>query len=150
MNRATTPVVVITGASSGIGRETARVYAKKGARLVLASRSKDALETVAEECRALGAMVLVVPTDVSHEGQLRALAAATHSEYGPARADRGCLARCCGVFCDISISLLRWVASADHQRRGLARALTTRHRSRHVRRATVCVGNGGGATSVVS
>ncbi len=82
MSRATTPVVVITGASSGIGRETARLYAKKGARLVLASRSKDALETVAEECRALGAMALVVPTDVSHEGQVRALAAAAHSEYG--------------------------------------------------------------------
>ncbi|KAF2413853.1 hypothetical protein B1729_07635 [Microbacterium sp. B35-04] len=82
MNGAAAPVVVITGASSGIGRETARMYAKKGARLVLASRSKDALETVAEECRALGAVALVVPTDVSHEGQVRALAAAAHSEYG--------------------------------------------------------------------
>jgi short-subunit dehydrogenase len=82
MSRAAAHVVVITGASSGIGRATARRYAKKGARLVLASRSKDALEAVAEECRALGAVALVVPTDVSHEGQVRALAAAAHSEYG--------------------------------------------------------------------
>lgn len=82
MNGAAPPVVVITGASSGIGRETARMYAKKGSRLVLASRSKDALEAVAEECRARGAVAMVVPTDVSHEGQVRALAAAAHGEFG--------------------------------------------------------------------
>ena len=82
MTRTAGPVVVITGASSGIGRETARAYAKNGARLVLASRSEGALADVAEECRALGGQALVVPADVSHEGEVRALAAAAHSEYG--------------------------------------------------------------------
>ncbi|MFK4834533.1 SDR family NAD(P)-dependent oxidoreductase [Microbacterium sp. ZW T2_14] len=82
MSRTAGPVVVITGASSGIGRETARLYAKKGARLVLASRSEAALAAVAEECRALGVDALVVPADVSHEGEVRALAAAAHNEYG--------------------------------------------------------------------
>ncbi|MDY0909393.1 SDR family NAD(P)-dependent oxidoreductase [Microbacterium sp. CFBP9034] len=76
------PVVVITGASSGIGRATAQAYARRGARLVLASRSRAALETVAQECRALGGEAMVVPTDVSHEGELRALAAAAVAEYG--------------------------------------------------------------------
>ena len=76
------PVVVITGASSGIGRATARAYARDGARLVLASRSRTALETVADECRALGGRAIVVPTDVSREGQVRALAAAAAGEYG--------------------------------------------------------------------
>lgn len=75
-------VVVITGASSGIGRATARAYARRGARLVLASRSASALETVADECRRLGASVEVVPTDVSVEGQVRALAAAAASAFG--------------------------------------------------------------------
>lgn len=75
-------VVVITGASSGIGRETARRYARRGARLVLASRSRPALETVAQECRELGAEVSVVPTDVTHEGEVRALAASAASEFG--------------------------------------------------------------------
>ena len=75
-------VVVITGASSGIGRATARAYARRGARLVLASRSAPALETVAEECRAHGVEVLVVPTDVTEEGEVRALAAAAAGEYG--------------------------------------------------------------------
>jgi short-subunit dehydrogenase len=76
------PVVVITGASSGIGRETARTYARRRARLVLASRSLPALETVARECRALGAQVQVVPTDVAQEGAVRALAAAAVAEFG--------------------------------------------------------------------
>jgi NAD(P)-dependent dehydrogenase (short-subunit alcohol dehydrogenase family) len=75
-------VVVITGASSGIGRATARAYARRGARLVLASRSRAALETVAAECRALGARALVVPTDVSLEAQVQALAAAAVAQYG--------------------------------------------------------------------
>jgi short-subunit dehydrogenase len=75
-------VVVITGASSGIGRETARTYARRGARLVLASRSQPALETVAAECRTLGAQVQVVPTDVAQEGAVRALAAAAVAEFG--------------------------------------------------------------------
>ena len=76
------PVVVITGASSGIGRETARTFARRRARLVLASRSRPALETVATECRALGAQVQVVPTDVTQEGAVRALAAAAVAEFG--------------------------------------------------------------------
>ncbi|MCH6230008.1 SDR family NAD(P)-dependent oxidoreductase [Microbacterium sp. CFH 31415] len=75
-------VVVITGASSGIGRATAGAYARRGARLVIASRSAAALETVAEECRAHGAEVLVVPTDVTEEGEVRALAAAAAGDYG--------------------------------------------------------------------
>ena len=68
MTARSAPVVVITGASSGIGRETARTYARRRARLVLASRSLPALETVATECRGLGAQVQVVPTDVAEEG----------------------------------------------------------------------------------
>ncbi len=82
MSTAPCKVVVITGASSGIGRETARRYAKKGARLVLASRSQEALETVAKECRALGGQALVVVTDVSSEPAVRALAATAVLEFG--------------------------------------------------------------------
>lgn len=76
------PVVVLVGASSGIGRATARRYAREGARLVLAARGRDALETVAAECRDLGAVVLVVPTDVTKPDDVHALASAAVSEYG--------------------------------------------------------------------
>jgi short-subunit dehydrogenase len=60
-------VVVITGASSGIGRATAHEFAKEGASLVLAVRSGEALEDVAAECRGTGAQVELVAVDVTDE-----------------------------------------------------------------------------------
>ena len=59
-------VVVVTGASSGIGRETALRYAERGSSVVVAARSEDTLSKVAEECRAAGAAdVLAMPTDIA-------------------------------------------------------------------------------------
>jgi NAD(P)-dependent dehydrogenase (short-subunit alcohol dehydrogenase family) len=67
-------VVVVTDASSGIGRATARLFAEHGARVVLAARSEQSLREVAGECEALGAQALVVTTDVSDEEAVRELA----------------------------------------------------------------------------
>lgn len=64
---------VITGASSGIGQATAHEFASNGWNLVLAARSRDDLETVAAQCRAKGAQVLVVPTDVSDAAAVQRL-----------------------------------------------------------------------------
>jgi short-subunit dehydrogenase len=80
--QARAPVVVITGASSGIGRATATLLARGGAKLVLAARRKEALETVAEECRALGGEALVVPTDVRDESAVEQLAHGAIAAYG--------------------------------------------------------------------
>jgi NADP-dependent 3-hydroxy acid dehydrogenase YdfG len=62
-------VVILTGASSGIGKELAFQLANQGARLALGARNAEALNTVAAECRAHGASALVVPTDVTDETQ---------------------------------------------------------------------------------
>jgi short-subunit dehydrogenase len=75
-------VVIITGASSGIGEALAYHLAQEGAFLALAARSAERLETVAAECRRLGAKVASVPTDVSDEGQCKALVASTLTTYG--------------------------------------------------------------------
>lgn len=67
-------VVVITGASSGIGQATAQAFADQGSRLVLAARNADALEKVAVECRRRGAEVLTVATDVTDASAVKKLA----------------------------------------------------------------------------
>jgi short-subunit dehydrogenase len=67
-------VVVVTGASSGIGKASALALADHGARLVLAARRKKELEDTAAACRAKGAEVLILPTDVAEEAQVQALA----------------------------------------------------------------------------
>ncbi|HYX35305.1 MAG TPA: SDR family oxidoreductase [Oligoflexus sp.] len=75
-------VVVITGASSGIGRAAALDFAKQGARLVLAARSEDQLQEVAEACERLGATALVVPTDVSQHEAVKQLAERAITTFG--------------------------------------------------------------------
>lgn len=67
---------VITGASSGIGRATAELFAERGWRLVLAARDAEALETLATELRERGAIVAVVPTDIGDNAAVLALAEA--------------------------------------------------------------------------
>jgi short-subunit dehydrogenase len=75
-------VVVVTGASSGIGRATAHAFARKGADLVLAARRHHVLERAGDECRNLGAEVLVVPLDVTDEQSVRDLAGAALARFG--------------------------------------------------------------------
>jgi short-subunit dehydrogenase len=75
-------VVVITGASSGIGRATALEFAKHRASLVLAARNELALEEVAEAVKRRGARVLVVPTDVAESEQVNRLARAAVGKFG--------------------------------------------------------------------
>lgn len=75
-------VVVITGASSGIGHATAVRLAKKGAHLVLAARRENELESVAQECRSHGARCLVVPTDVRDESAVQQLCDRAVREFG--------------------------------------------------------------------
>lgn len=75
-------VVILTGASQGIGHALAWELARQGPRLVLAARDLDRLELTAEECRALGAQVLVVPTDVTDQAQCNALVDRTLAHWG--------------------------------------------------------------------
>ncbi|SDS08961.1 Short-chain dehydrogenase [Nocardioides scoriae] len=74
--------VLVTGASSGIGRATAHRLATEGARLVLVSRSVEVLEEVARECTARGAAeVLVVPADVGDHAAVDAALATAVAAY---------------------------------------------------------------------
>jgi NAD(P)-dependent dehydrogenase (short-subunit alcohol dehydrogenase family) len=75
-------VAVITGASSGIGRELARRMAAAGARLSLAARDEERLETVMAECLELGTTAIAVPADVGDPDQCASLIRKTVERFG--------------------------------------------------------------------
>lgn len=74
-------IVIVTGASSGIGRETAREFARRRAHVVLASRSRDKLESLAAELSDYPGRRLVVPTDVTDRLAVEALVRRTVEEF---------------------------------------------------------------------
>ena len=78
----TSPVAIVTGASSGIGEATARRLAADGARVVLAARREDRLNELKSEIEDAGGTALVVTTDVTDRQAVQALADKTKSEYG--------------------------------------------------------------------
>ncbi|HEV2801183.1 MAG TPA: SDR family oxidoreductase [Pyrinomonadaceae bacterium] len=75
-------VLVITGASSGIGLATARMAAKRGARLVLAARSENALRQLTEEIKAQGGDAVYVVADVGKQDDVRAIARKAVESFG--------------------------------------------------------------------
>ena len=75
-------VVIVTGASAGIGRSLALQLSGQGAKMAIAARRAERLEQVAAECRQRGGDVLVVPTDISDELQCKALVEKTIEKFG--------------------------------------------------------------------
>ncbi|MGF9563351.1 SDR family oxidoreductase [Neorhizobium sp. JUb45] len=82
MDRIRDKVVLITGASSGIGVGIARELAKAGATVVLGARRTDRLETLAQELRGTGATVLTRKLDVTDRADVAAFADAARKEFG--------------------------------------------------------------------
>lgn len=75
-------VVILTGASSGIGLATARLLARQGARVVLAARNIDALEAIAAEIRQVGGQAIAVGADVARREDLEQVAAWAEAQFG--------------------------------------------------------------------
>jgi NAD(P)-dependent dehydrogenase (short-subunit alcohol dehydrogenase family) len=75
-------IVVLMGASSGIGRETALRFARKGAKVVVSARGEEGLDSLAEEVQAEGREAISVPADTSEFGQVKAVADRAVEEYG--------------------------------------------------------------------
>ncbi|MBV8207684.1 MAG: SDR family oxidoreductase [Acidobacteria bacterium] len=76
-------IVVITGASAGLGRATVREFARRGAWIGLIARGKDGLEGARREVEAAGGRALAIPTDVADAKAVEAAAAAVEAELGP-------------------------------------------------------------------
>ncbi len=102
-------VVVITGASSGVGRATAHAFAKKGARLGLLARGAEALRAAAREVASLGGMAIAIPTDVSDPEQVEEAALEIERALGPIDVWINCAVT--------SLVAPAWRASAEETRR---------------------------------
>src|ERR1700726_3996557 len=76
------PVVLITGALTGIGRATALAFAQEGSRVVISGRRDDAGQALVTELRALGAEAEFVRADVRHEDDVRNLVDQTVERFG--------------------------------------------------------------------
>jgi NAD(P)-dependent dehydrogenase (short-subunit alcohol dehydrogenase family) len=76
-------VVVVTGASAGVGRAVARAFAARGARVGLLARGRDGLEGAQRDVESLGGRALAVPTDVADAAQVEAAATMIEARFGP-------------------------------------------------------------------
>jgi NAD(P)-dependent dehydrogenase (short-subunit alcohol dehydrogenase family) len=76
-------VVVVTGASAGVGRATALAFARRGDRVALLARGEDGLQATCEEVESLGGQALPIPTDVSDADQVEGAADRVEREWGP-------------------------------------------------------------------
>jgi short-subunit dehydrogenase len=82
MNATASKIVLLTGASSGIGAELAKELARKGCRLALTARRADHLEAIAAGCRGLGAEVVVILADLSDTTRAEGLIAEAVAAFG--------------------------------------------------------------------
>lgn len=76
-------VVVVTGASAGVGRAVAREFGKHGAKVALLARGREGLEAAKREIEAAGGKALAIPTDVADHEQVEEAARKTEEEFGP-------------------------------------------------------------------
>jgi short-subunit dehydrogenase len=82
-NGTSNQVVVVTGASGGVGRATAHAFAKRGASVGLLARGAEGLEAAAAEVESFGGKGFAVPTDVADPDQVEAAATAIEERFGP-------------------------------------------------------------------
>jgi NAD(P)-dependent dehydrogenase (short-subunit alcohol dehydrogenase family) len=76
-------VVVVTGASAGVGRATVRAFAREGARIGLLARGRDGLDAARREVEKAGGLALALPTDVADAEQVERAAEAVEQTFGP-------------------------------------------------------------------
>lgn len=83
MDRERSQVVVVTGASAGVGRATARAFGEQGAAVGLIARGRDGLEAARREIEAAGGRALVLVADVADADEVEAAAARVEETFGP-------------------------------------------------------------------
>src|ERR1051326_3499660 len=83
MSKNGSEVVVVTGASAGVGRAIVREFAKRKAHIGLIARGRERLEQARQDVESAGGKALVLPTDVADAGQVEQAAENVEREFGP-------------------------------------------------------------------
>jgi len=83
INKKQPRVIVVTGASAGVGRATVRAFAKEGAQIGLIARGEDGLKGAQRDVEERGGKAIMLPTDVADAGAVEAAAERTEKELGP-------------------------------------------------------------------
>jgi short-subunit dehydrogenase len=108
-------VAVVTGASAGVGRATARALAERGWSLGLIARGEDGLKAAADEAERAGVRALVLPVDVSDAGAIASAADAVERELGPIDAWVNCaMTAVFGRFVDVPLADVRRVTEVTY------------------------------------
>ncbi|MGZ3438902.1 MAG: SDR family oxidoreductase [Polyangia bacterium] len=108
-------VVVITGASAGVGRATAQRFARDGASIALVARGEAGLLGAQRDVEALGGRAIICPTDVADETQVEAAAARAEAELGPIDIWINCaMVTVFGEFKDLTMSEFRRVTDVTY------------------------------------
>jgi len=76
-------VAIVTGAGRGLGRSVALAFGREGARVVLAARTQEEIDHVAEELRSLRKEAVAIPTDVTDEDQVNGMVKKALEAFGP-------------------------------------------------------------------
>ena len=145
MNRLTDKVIVITGASSGVGKTAAVMMAAEGATVVLSARSKEKLEAIAAGIAAAGGNSRSIPTDISDPASVKAMIDATVAEFG--RLDA--IVNCAGIL-EAGLPAIDKFKDEDLERILDTNTKGTMYCMREASRAMLAAGKGGSIVNVAS
>ena len=145
MNRLENKAVVITGASSGVGKAAAKMMAAEGAKVALAARRAEALDEVVAEIIAAGGTAVAIPTDITNPDDVAAMVAKAEEAIGPMDA----IVNCAGIL-EAGLPAIDKFKNEDLERIVTTNVYGTLYCMREASKVMLANGKGGSIINVAS